>query len=65
MTDVSAFEVLALSGDRLGPEVPEVGIAVADAAAGAGIRLNIRGDLLHGACRRTIRGRRRHDHDLR
>ncbi len=45
------FEVLALGGDGIGPEVMAAGLAVAEAAAAlGGIRLGVRHDLLHGAC---------------
>ena len=48
---MESFEILALGGDGIGPEVLASGLAVAEAAcAGAGVRLNITHDLLHGAC---------------
>jgi 3-isopropylmalate dehydrogenase len=45
------FAVLALGGDGIGPEVLAVALDVAEeAAAGAGVTLDITEDLLHGAC---------------
>ena len=45
------YNILALGGDRIGPEVLSAGIRVAEqVAASAGIHLTIRRDLLHGAC---------------
>ncbi|MEM7224505.1 MAG: 3-isopropylmalate dehydrogenase [Pseudomonadota bacterium] len=47
---MAAFEILALGGDGIGPEVLAAGLAVAEAATvGSGIQLNIKEDLLHGA----------------
>ena len=48
---MSCFEVLALGGDGIGPEVLASGIEVLNAAAKlAGIEVDIKHDLLHGAC---------------
>ena len=47
---MAAFEILALGGDGIGPEVLAAGLAVAEAvSAESGVELSIRQDLLHGA----------------